>query len=71
MNINVASIANAKVIQLYFHLKTCRTVANSGEQRCWLEKIVWAMQHYSTTLDCTAPTSTELQGSVIHCTILH
>ena len=30
MIINVASIANEKVIQLYFHLKTCRTVANSG-----------------------------------------
>ena len=30
MNTNVASIANAKVIYLYFHLKTCRTVVNSG-----------------------------------------
>ena len=31
MNIHVASIANAKVIYLYFHLKTCQTVANSGK----------------------------------------
>ena len=30
MNINVASIANAKVIYLYFHLTTCQTVVNSG-----------------------------------------
>ena len=30
MNNNVASITNAKVIYLYFHLKTCQTVANSG-----------------------------------------
>ena len=30
MNINVASIANAIVIYLYFHLKMCQTVANSG-----------------------------------------
>ena len=30
MNINVAYIANAKVMYLYFHLKTCQTVANSG-----------------------------------------
>ena len=30
MTINVASIANAKVVFLYFHLETCQTVANSG-----------------------------------------
>ena len=30
MNINLASIANAKGIYLYFHLKTCQTVANIG-----------------------------------------
>ena len=30
MNINVAFIVNAKVIKLYFHIKTCQTVANSG-----------------------------------------
>ena len=30
MNINVASIAYAKGIYLYFHHKTCQTVANSG-----------------------------------------
>ena len=30
MNINVASIANAIVIKLYFHLNTCQKVANSG-----------------------------------------
>jgi hypothetical protein len=30
MNINVASIANAKVIYLYFHLKTWQTVAKHG-----------------------------------------
>ena len=30
MNINVASIANAILIQLYFHLETCQTVANNG-----------------------------------------
>ena len=29
MNINVASTANATVIYLYFHLKTCGIVANS------------------------------------------
>ena len=30
MNINVASVANAKRIKLYFHLKTDKTVENSG-----------------------------------------
>ena len=30
MNINVASIANAIVIQLYVHLKNCPTVTNRG-----------------------------------------
>ena len=39
MNIDAASIANATVIYLYFHLKTCQTVANNGtglKQLCWL-----------------------------------
>ena len=39
MNVNVASTANAKVIYLYFHLKICQTVANSGtglKQLCLL-----------------------------------
>ena len=42
MNINVASIANAKVIWLYFHLNTSRIVANSGtglKQLCNINKL--------------------------------
>ena len=30
MSSNLASIAHAIVDKLYFHLETCRTVANSG-----------------------------------------
>ena len=43
MNINVASIANAKVIYLDFHLKTCQTVANNGTglKQLWMTCDRW------------------------------